>query len=340
MTASRLPLAAAAISVLLWASAYVVSGLVLASASPAVLSIGRFVLAIPLLLAVIAVRRRDPRRAGLLTTLRRPRTVLLGLLGVTLYYAPTNLSLLITTPGTAALLSAALPVFTALGAALLLHERLTRRTVAGIVAATVGVGLVVADGFTVDLGIGLALVGVVAYAGYTVLLRRFAQPPVGLGPTPDTAAITLPTVESPTDPPPAARAPDALVLATATAIWGTTLMLPWLGVEAALGSFALPAGTTGWGGILYLAIAVTAPTLVLFNYAAERLPAAISGIAVAGIPVLGYALALPFGEPLTVAKVVGGLVALAGIVVATSPAGAVRPSRRRPPVRDDLSPGA
>ena len=50
-----------------------------------------------------------------------------------------------------------------------------------------------------------------------------------------------------------------------------------------------------WGTLL--ALVVTAPTLVLFNYGAERLPAAISGVATAAIPALGYGFALLTGEP-------------------------------------------
>ncbi|WP_294179768.1 DMT family transporter [uncultured Schumannella sp.] len=332
---NALAFAAVALSVVLWSTAYVISELVLDTASPAVFSVGRFALAVPVLGLLVAVRGSDPRRAGLLSTLWRPRTLLLGLTGVTLYYLPTNIALEITTAGTAALLAAALPVLTSVLAVFVLREHLPPRTIVGLVFATVGVVVVVAEGFTIDLGIVLALVGVLSYAVYTVLLRLYSQPPVGIGPTPDTGAITLPSLENPVEPRPARTAPDPLTLATATGIWGTAFMLPWLAIEVAAGAARMPTGAIGWSGLLLLAFVVTAPTLVLFNYGAERIPASISGIAIAGIPVLGYASAVVLGEPFVAVKAIGGIIALAGIVIATLPSG---PARRRPraPLSGDL----
>jgi drug/metabolite transporter (DMT)-like permease len=107
------------------------------------------------------------------------------------------------------------------------------------------------------------------------------------------------------------------VLATATAVWGTVLMLPWLLGEVLAGAARLPHGAPGILSLLFLGLVVSAPTLVLYNYGAERLPAAISGIATAGIPALGYAFAVVLGEAPVLIKVIGGVIALAGILVAT-----------------------
>ena len=65
---------------------------------------------------------------------------------------------------------------------------------------------------------------------------------------------------------------------------------------------------------------------MLFNYGAERLPAAISGIATAGIPAFGYAFAVLLGEAPVLVKVIGGVIALIGIVVATLSSPAIEPS--------------
>ena len=67
--------------------------LALETASPAVLSVGRFAIALLVLVPLAA------RRPGFLRTLRDPRTILLGLTGVTLYYSLANIGLLFTTPG-------------------------------------------------------------------------------------------------------------------------------------------------------------------------------------------------------------------------------------------------
>lgn len=263
------------------------------TASPAVLSVGRFLIAL-LPLIPLAWRRRGFTRA-----LRSPRTVILGLTGVTLYYSLTNIGLLFTTAGTAALAAALLPVLTTVLAVFVLRERPARRTVIGLALATLGVALVAASGLQFDLGLMLCVAALAAYSVYTVLLRRDAEKP---------------------------DAPDAVVLATATAIWGTALMLPWLAVEVAVGGAQLPTGFEGIGGILFLGFVVTAPTLVLFNYGAERLPAAISGIATAGIPAFGYAFAIALGEIPVLIKVLGGVIALVGIVVATLSSPRIEPS--------------
>ena len=293
MSSRWLPLAAIGISVLLWSAAYVVSGWALETMSPAVLSVGRFAIAL-LVLIPLAARRPDFVR-----TLRRPRTVLLGLTGVTLYYSFANIGLLFTTPGTAALTAALLPVLTAAAAVAMIRERLTGRTWLGLVLATIGVALVAASGFRVDVGVMLNIVALASYAVYTVLLRRDAG---------------------------RADSPDAIVLATATGIWGTVILLPWLAWEAIAGTIALPTDPDGLISILILALVVTAPTLVLFNYGAERLPAAVSGVATAAIPALGYGFALLLGEPLDPVKALGGAIALVGVVIATLAAPDLEPS--------------
>lgn len=293
MSRRWLPLAAIGLSVILWSAAYVMSGWALETGSPAVLSVSRFAIAL-LVLAPIAVRR--PRFAK---TLRDPRTILLGLTGVTLYYSFANIGLLFTTPGTAALVVSLLPVLTAIAAVVMIKERLSGRTIVGLALATVGVGLVAASGFRLDLGVLLNIVALASYAIYTVLLRRDGD---------------------------REDAPDALVLATATGIWGTVLMLPWLVWEIAVGTAAVPTDLRGILSIVALALVVTAPTLVLFNYGAERLPAAISGVATAAIPALGYGFALLLGEPLDPVKAIGGAIALAGVLLATLAQPDVEPS--------------
>ena len=293
MSTRWLPLAAIWLSVTLWSSAYVMSGWALESGSPAVLSVARFAIALAVLFPFAA------RRPGLLRALRQPRTIVLGITGISLYYSLANIGLLFTTPGTAALTAAFLPVLTAAAAVALIHERLSRRTWLGLSLATIGVGLVAASGFRVDIGIGLNVLALAAYALYTVLLRKDAGRP---------------------------DSPDALVLATATGFWGTVIMLPWLAWEGMTGTLAVPNDPRGLLSILILALVVTAPTLVLFNYGAERVPAAVSGVATAAIPALGYGFALLMGEAFDPAKGLGGAIALGGVLIATLSAPQVEPS--------------
>jgi drug/metabolite transporter (DMT)-like permease len=280
---ARLPLIAALACVVVWSTTYAVSVAVLHGASPAVLSVVRFAVAGAALLP-FAMRRPGFRRS-----LLAPRTIVLAVCGIALYYAFTNIGLSWTTAGSGALSAAMTPVMTTAFALLLLRERPSLRTGLGLVLTTAGVVVVGGAGLRLDAGLVLCLVGLAAYALYVVLLRRS---------TPDV---------------------DAVVLGTTTTIWGAVMMAPWLAIEAGAGILHWPSSPVVWGGILYEGLLVTAPTMILFSYAAERLPAAISGISIAGIPVLGYLVALLFGEPWDAVKALGGLVALAGIVVATVP---------------------
>jgi drug/metabolite transporter (DMT)-like permease len=292
----RIPLVAVGIAVLLWSTSFGLSAEVLRTASPAVLSVGRFVIGLLILVPIAA------RRSGFTITMRQPRTVLLGLLGVALYYSLTNIGLEFTTPGTAALSNAALPALTAISGLLILRERLSLRTIIGLVLATAGVVIVAGSGLGLDLGVLLCLIGLTSYALYTVLLRRETV-----------SAESAGRVAGP----PAPERVDPIVLATATAIWGTAIMLPWLGLEVLSGSASVPAGWAGIGGLIFLGVVITAPTLVLFNYGAERLPAAVTGVMTAAIPALGYLFALLLGERPDAITAFGGGVALIGVLIAS-----------------------
>jgi drug/metabolite transporter (DMT)-like permease len=56
---------------------------------------------------------------------------------------------------------------------------------------------------------------------------------------------------------------------------------------------------------------------VLFNYGAERLPAAVTGVMTAAIPALGYLFALLLGEQPNAIKALGGGIALIGVLIAS-----------------------
>ncbi|TFB98642.1 DMT family transporter [Cryobacterium sp. HLT2-28] len=307
----RLPLVAVGIAVLLWSMSFGISGEVLKTASPAVLSVGRFAIGLIVLVPLAA------RRPLFARTVRDPRTILLGLLGVAIYYSLTNIGLEFTTPGTAALSNAALPALTALLGLFILKERLAPRTILGLLLATAGVVIVAGAGLTLDIGVLLCLIGLASYALYTVLLRKGAP---GRQP---------------------AGAVDPLVLATATAVWGTGIMLPWLVAEMAAGAAAIPSGWGGLGGLLVLGVVITAPTLVLFNYGAERLPAAATGVLTAAIPALGYLFALLLGEPFDAITALGGAVALVGVAIAsvTAPSTDSSPAGSGLPPHEDVAAG-
>jgi drug/metabolite transporter (DMT)-like permease len=289
---TRLPLIAISVAVVLWSTSFVAIEEALKTASPSVVSVGRFAIALVVLVPLAA------RRKGFAAALRQPRIVLLALLGVALHYSLTTVGVSFTTAGAAALAGASLPVLTAVLALVILRERLAVRTSIGLVLATAGIAIVAGSGLSLDVGVVLCVLAHVCYALYTVLLRRG-------GPV---LAKSRASVDI-----------DPLVLAASTALWGTVLMLPWIAFDALVGTASLPSTWSGIGSVVFLGLVVTAPTVVLFIYGAERLPAAISGVSTAAVPALGYVFALLLGEPLNVRTALGGAIALLGVFVATWP---------------------
>jgi drug/metabolite transporter (DMT)-like permease len=274
------PALALAVAVVLWGTTFVVSDIALGSMSPAVLTVARFALAL-LVLAPVAARRGE-----VMVTIRSAPVALLGATGVAAYYGLQNLGLVTTGAGTAAVLQAMLPIATGLIAVVWLGERLTRGLSAGLALATIGV-LLVAGQAAAEASLGTALIaaGVIAYAVYTVLLRR----------QPDR---------------------DPVVLATATCTWGLIFMLPWLVGEVLVGGAKLDINPAAAVTLLYLGVVASALTLLLWTYGASRVPASTAGIFTAAIPAIGYLCAIATGEPSSWAKTVGSAFALLGAGIA------------------------
>ncbi|WEK60910.1 MAG: DMT family transporter [Candidatus Microbacterium colombiense] len=304
-TGGWIPLAAVIVSVVLWSTTYGLSAIALVSASPAVLSELRLVLSVPLLLALILFLRPSRGAAALRRALRQPRSALLALTGVALFYLPSNIGLTLSTAGTASLMSASLPVLTALIAWWVIRERISGRIGLGLALVTVGVGIGSAGVVELGLGAALLVAGLASYALYTVLLRR-------------TGAAADPRAETGTS--------DPLVLATATAVWGAVLLLPWLWWELATGAASWPTGAPAWLSVAFLALIVTGPTMALYSYGAERVPATVAGTATGAVPALGYAFAVLLGEPLIALKAAGAALTVVGVLIAAAPA------RQRPAV--------
>lgn len=252
--------------------------------SPAVLSVARFVLALVILIPLAA------RREGMATAIRSAPVALLGATGVAAYYGLQNLGLTRTSAGTAAVLQAVLPVATALIAVVWLRERLSPVLLAGLALATVGVALI-AGGLAAEASAGAALItlGVLAYTLYTVLLRR----------EPDR---------------------DPVVLAAGTCSWGVAFLLPWLAGEALAGDARLDLDASAVASLVYLGLAASALTLLLWTYGAARVPASTAGVFTASIPAVGYLCAVIAGEPSSWEKTIGSALALLGATLAASAA--------------------
>lgn len=101
---------------------------------------------------------------------------LAGFTGGTLYFLAENTAIDYSITSNVALIVCTTPVLTVLLTSLCYKEHLTRRLVLGSVVALMGVGFVVLNGTVLKihpLGDALALVAAIAWAVYSVVLRRF-----------------------------------------------------------------------------------------------------------------------------------------------------------------------
>lgn len=221
--------------------------------------------------------------------------ILLGATGVLLFNLCFLYGLARVPASRASLIMALNPAVTLLGAALFLHERLTRHKVVGIAVALAGVAIVLGHGnplhlFRGDVGIGeLVLFGCpLSWAANTLIARRMLS---AMSPTASTAW---------------------------SAITGTAM----LAVVAALTGQIAPGDVSwrAWAAILFLAIFGTAVALVLFYDGVRRIGAARTSVFINLVPVFAVALGvLLLGEALELSMLAGGALVIGGIFLLNRP---------------------
>ncbi|MCV2491501.1 DMT family transporter [Geodermatophilus sp. YIM 151500] len=275
------PLAAVAVTLFAWASAFVAIRGVGEELSPGPLALGRLLVGTAVLGVLVAGRRwvRPTRRQWLL----------LAACGVTwfgVYNLALNAAEQTLDAGTTAMLVNIGPILIAVLAGLLLGEGFPRQLVAGIAIAFAGVVLIglATRGSPADLtGVLLCVVAATTYA-----LGVVAQKPVLRG---------LPALQ---------------VTFTACAI-GALCCLPWAG--ALVGELgAASAGSLA--GMVYLGVVPTALAFSTWAYALARMDAGKLGATTYLVPplviVMGWLL---LGEVPPALAVVGGAVCLVGVAV-------------------------
>lgn len=276
---------AAGVTIVLWASAFVVIRSSGAHLSPGPMALARVAVA-TLVLTPLVLRGRV-RRAGPLVP--RGRAILPVIGYGALWFAGYNVALNAAErhvdAGTAALLVNVAPVLIALGGGLFLREGFSRPLFLGCAVAFGGIALM-ATGSRGDrdgLGIVLALVAAVLYAS-SVLMQK----------------VTLASI-------------DALRATWLGCVVGTAVTLPFAGdlVREAQG-----APTSALLGAAYLGTFPTAVAFTTWAYALRRMPAGRLGPLGYLVTVLSVLMSWAFlSEVPTVPALVGGGVCLVGVVV-------------------------
>jgi drug/metabolite transporter (DMT)-like permease len=290
--ADRRALAAAGITVLLWASAFVAIRSASAHFTPGALALGRLLTATVVLVAILVVRREGlPPRAAW------PGILGSGVLWFGAYMVALNWGEEEVDAGTAAMLVNIGPVLIALLGGWLLREGFPRRLLAGMAVSFLGaviVGISMSgEGHATVLGVLLCVLAAVTYAGGVVCQK------------------------------PALRHGSALQVTTFGCLVGAVACMPFAGQ---LVTDLAAAPTSGVLNMLYLGVFPTALAFSTWAYALARTTAGRMGATTYVVPALVVLMSwVALREVPGLLTLGGGLCCLLGVAVTRS-----RPRRRAP----------
>jgi len=274
---------ALALTLLMWASAFVVIRSAGRHLSPGPLALTRIVIgSLALGAAMIARRERLPGPGAL------ARAVLAGVLWFGIYMVSLNAAERWVDAGTSSLLVNTGPLFVAALAGWLLHEGFPRALLGGSLVALAGAGLIALSvsghGSHELLGAALCVLAAFAYALAVVLQK------------------------------PALRVAGALPVTWSACTAGALVLLefaPQSVHELAHAS----AGT--YLGVLYLGVGPTATAFLLWAYVLSKMDAGRLGATTYAVPPLVVAISwIALGQVPPVLAIPGGLLCLAGVWIA------------------------
>jgi drug/metabolite transporter (DMT)-like permease len=275
-------MSAAAVTVLLWASAFVVIRYCGAEFSPGAMAFIRLSVGTIALVAVAAIYRPPlPRGRGLALVIGY------GLLWFAAYTMVLNWAEQHLDAGTAALLVNFAPILVAVFAGLFLGEGFPRPLVVGIVVAFAGVVLIALGGSGVGvndrLGVGLGLLAAVLYAA-GVLLQKVAL-----------------------------RTVNAISATWVGCAVGMVASVPFAG--RAIDELAA-APPVALAGVIFLGLGPTAIAFLTWAYALNRTDAGTMAATTLAVPAVAILLSwILLGEVPTMLGFVGGALALSGVAI-------------------------
>lgn len=247
----------------------------------------RFALATPLLVAATLLWKG--RKAFAVDLKDIPYFAGLATIGVTISFFLQVLSLDYTTATNFTLIFNLSTFFIIFLSAWLMGEKLTHNKLIGALVAFAGLALIVTNGnFGISpnfVGDGIALLGTLAWAVYTVLGKR------------------------------ANEKYSALTVLNYVFIFGTLELIPFY----LLTPHTSPAAFTGltWLSIGFLSICCSLIAFLVYNYGLEKLPASTIAVFIYVMPLSGVLLAaIVLGEALTTYSLAGAALIIAGMILA------------------------
>jgi drug/metabolite transporter (DMT)-like permease len=274
-------LGAVLVMLTLWASAFPGISASLKHYTPGHVALARYLVA-SLVLVIVAVIQRWPPPE----TRDIPALALMGLLGFTIYNLALNVGQKVTPAGVASFLVNVAPVFVVIFAAAFLHEKVRPAGWAGIFISLVGMALLAqakGGGFRLNPGALLIVVAALSAAVYTILQKRYLRK---YGP----------------------------VHLVAYCIWcGTFFMLVF---APGLLTELQQAPTSATLTIIYMGVFPTAIAYTIWGYVLSRIAVSVAVSFIYLVPVLATLMShFWLGEVLTMRSLLGGFLALFGVVV-------------------------
>lgn len=269
----------------MWGLSIPVTKLGLLTLPPLTLTALRFAIAVPLLMLFIVGRQRLPWRA-------LPHVAALGVLGIGIGQVAQTFGVAGTSASVGTIISATIPVFIVVFAALRLKQPVSGRQQLGLLAAFAGIALVALgnEGGTAGLfetsvsGAAWVLLSAVTIAFYYVWSVELTD-----------------------------RYGTAAVAAWST-LFGFIALLPWAGWEMRLVPIEITAQAL-WAAV-YLGVVVTVAGLFLWLSILRNVPARIAASVQYLQPVIGIAASsVMFGDTMGAAFVAGVVLILAGLAM-------------------------
>lgn len=270
---------------LLWGLSIPITKLGLVTLPPLTLTALRFIIAVPLMFIFVLGKQRMPWRA-------LPRLAALGVLGIGIGQVAQTFGVAGTSASVGTIISATIPIFIVVFAALRLRQSVSRLQALGLLAAFAGIALVATGGDdtaaaasqTTLAGAMLVLLSAVTIAFYYVWSVELSE-----------------------------RWGTATVAAWST-LFGFIALLPWAGWEMLHVPFAVTA--TGLGAAVYLGVIVTVAGLFMWLAILRTVPARIAAAIQYLQPVVGVAAAAAiFGDDLGLMFVIGVGLVLGGLAL-------------------------
>ena len=267
---------------LCWGSLYVVSKIALKTVPPVTLLALRYIVAIPVLFVILALR-------GKLTRMTRKDVMTAAAIGVTGYFMSFCLQMLgisRLTGSISSLLGAMNPIFIPVLASFYLKEELTRAKVLCVAVSMLGVVMIIGVNGTVDiLGALLMLVSVFLWSTTSIIIRRISGKY------------------------------DPMQIAMLGMVFALPLTGAWAALELKTAAFSLPLESLL--AVLFMGIVGTAVAHTLWNTSLSLMDASFCSMFYPMQPLMSSVLGvLILGETVTLNFVIGGIVICCGIVAA------------------------